>query len=198
MSSNFLQAGIYLIQTFAGLYLIMIMLRFLMQVSRADYYNPICQAIVKITDPPIKPLKRMIPAVRGVDFATLIVALLVQLLTIIAIMGLSGGWLFHPSYIAWSLLGLVSLIFDIYFFALIIMVIASWIAPYADHPAITLVYQITEPICAPARKLLPPMGGLDFSIILVFVAITVIDSYLVIRPLAQMLGIPGGLILGLY
>lgn len=197
MTGNLLQAGIFLIQTFAGLYLIMVMLRFLMQVSRADFYNPICQAIVKITDPPVKPLKKIIPAVRGVDFATLVVALIVQLASIIIIMTLSGGWVFHPTYIAWSLVGLVSLIFDIYFFALIIMVISSWIAPYGDHPALQLVQQLTEPVCAPARKLLPPMGGLDFSIILVFVAITLIDSYLVIRPLAQMLGIPGGLILGL-
>lgn len=60
-----------------------------------------------------------------------------------------------------------------------------------------LVRQLTEPICAPARKLLPPMGGLDFSIILVFVAITLIDTYLVIQPLAHLLGIPQGLILGL-
>ncbi len=197
MSSNLLQAGIYLVQTFAGLYLIMVMLRFLMQASRVDFYNPICQAIVKLTDPPVKPLKRLIPAVRGVDFATLLVALIVQLLAIMLIMTLSGGWMFHPSYVAWALLGLVSLIFDIYFFALIIMVIASWIAPYGDHPALQLVHQLTDPICTPARKLLPPMGGLDFSIILVFVGITLIDSYLVIRPLAQMLGVPGGLILGL-
>ena len=95
------------------------------------------------------------------------------------------------------MVGVVSTIFDIYFFALIVMVIGSWIAPYSNHPAMALVYQLTEPVCAPARKLLPPMGGLDFSIILVFVAITLIDTYLVIRPLAVMLGIPQGLILGL-
>ncbi|MBD3648997.1 MAG: YggT family protein, partial [Pseudomonadales bacterium] len=97
----------------------------------------------------------------------------------------------------WVLLGLFSLIFDIYFFALIIMVIASWIAPFSSHPALVLVHQITEPVCTPARKLLPPMGGIDFSIILVFVAITIIDQILVIEPLAQMLRVPRGLILGL-
>ena len=92
---------------------------------------------------------------------------------------------------------MASFILDIYFFALLIMVIASWIAPYSNHPAMALVNQLVEPVCAPARKLLPPMGGMDFSIILVFVAITLIDSYLVIRPLASMLGIPQGLIMGL-
>ena len=197
MTQNLLDAGVFLIQTFAGLYLILLLLRFLMQLSRVDYYNPICQAIVKVTDAPVKPFKKVLPAIRGVDFSTLFVALVLQLLAISLVMFLSGGYAFHPLYIAWSLVGLISSIFKIYYFALIIMVIASWIAPYSNHPAMALVMQLTEPVCAPARKLLPPMGGMDFSIILVFVAITLIDSYLVIRPLAAMLGIPQGLILGL-
>jgi len=197
MTENFADASVFLIQTFAGLYLILILLRFLMQVSKVDFYNPICQAIVKVTDLPIKPLKKVIPTVRGVDFATLLVALVFQILAIALVMLLKGGYLFHPVYIAWSMVGLVSSIFDIYFFALIVMVISSWIAPHSNHPAMALVHQLTEPICAPARKLLPPMGGLDFSIILVFVAITLIDTYLVVQPLAHLLGIPQGLILGL-
>jgi len=196
MADNFTTAGIYLIQTFFGLYLILVMLRFLMQVARADYYNPICQAIVKITNPPIIPLKGILPTVRGVDFATFAVGLIVQLIIVMLVMMLWGYPFFSPVYIAWTLLGIFGLIFDIYFFALIIMVIASWIAPFSTHPALILVRQITEPICAPARALLPPMGGIDFSIILVFVAITIIDNILVVRPLAQMLRVPGGLILG--
>lgn len=197
MTDNFANAGIFLIQTFLGLYFIVVMVRFLMQVSRVDYYNPICQGIVTVTDPPIKPLKKLLPTVRGVDFATLLVALIIQLVSVSLIMLIKYGYGLHPVYLAWAMVGMVSTIFDIYFFALIVMVIVSWIAPHANHPALTLVTQLTEPICEPARKLLPPMGGLDFSIILVFVAITLIDSYLVIRPLAVMLGIPQGLIIGL-
>ncbi len=173
------------------------MLRFLTQVSRADYYNPICQTIVKLTDPAIKPLRTVFPAVKGVDFATLAVALLVNLVAVMLIMTIVEGYFFAPVYIAWALLGIVSTILDIYFFALIVSVIASWIAPFSNHPALTLVGQITEPVCGPARKLLPPMGGVDFSIIFVFVAITLIDSYLVVQPIATMLGVPPGLILGL-
>jgi len=167
-----------------------------MQLSRVDYYNPICQAIVKITDPPVKPLKKILPTIRGVDVSTLCVTLIVQLLAISIVMFL-GGYAFNPVYIAWSLVGLLSTIFKIYYFSLIIMVIASWVAPYSNHPAMALINQLTEPVCKPARKLLPSMGGMDFSIILVFVAITLIDSYLIIRPLASILGIPQGLVLGL-
>lgn len=198
MSANLASAGAYIVQTFFGLYVILIMLRFLMQVARVDYYNPISQGIVKITDPPIKPLEKAIPTLAGVNFATLTVAFVVQLIAVMLIMMLSNGPIFHPLYIAWVLVGLFSLIFDIYFFALIVMVIASWIAPYSNHPALVLVHQLTEPVCAPARKLLPPMGGLDLSIILVFVFITVVDQILIIEPLAyQYLNIPSGLILGL-
>ena len=75
MTQNLLGAGVFLIQTFAGLYLILLVLRFLMQLSRVDYYNPICQAIVKVTDPPVKPLKKVLPTIRGVDVSTLCVTL---------------------------------------------------------------------------------------------------------------------------
>jgi len=197
MAQNFANAGVYMVQTFFGLYTILIMVRFLMQVSRADYYNPICQSIIKLTDPGIRPLRRILPSVYGVDFATLAAAFIVQLIGVMLIMMLWGAPVFMPIYVAWVLLGLVSIIFSIYFFALIIMVISSWIAPQSGHPALSLVYQIIEPICAPARKLLPPMGGMDFSIILVFVFINIVDEILVITPLAQLLQIPRGLILGL-
>tara|TARA_R110002072_G_scaffold1369_12_gene11412 strand:- start:863 stop:1456 length:594 start_codon:yes stop_codon:yes gene_type:complete len=197
MAQNLANAGVYLVQTFFGLYTILIMVRFLMQVAKADYYNPICQSIVKITDPAIRPLRSVLPSIYGVDFATLTVAFGVQLIGVMLIMMLWQAPVFMPIYIAWVMLGLFSIIFSIYFFALIIMVISSWIAPHSDHPALSLVTQIVEPICAPARKLLPPMGGMDFSIILVFVFINIIDEILVITPLAQMLQIPHGLIIGL-
>ena len=197
MTANFANASVFLVQTFFGLYLILVLVRFLMQVSRADYYNPICQVVVRLTDPAIKPFNKVLPRILGIDFATLIVALLVQVVAISLVMLLTGNLIFHPIYIGWALVGLASMILDIYFFALIAMVIASWIAPYSNHPAMSLITQLTDPICTPARKLLPPMGGLDFSIILVFVVITLIDTFLVIQPLAIALGIPSGLVLGL-
>ncbi|MDA7773073.1 YggT family protein [Pseudomonadales bacterium] len=197
MGQNLASAGIYLIQTFIGLYVLMIMIRFLMQISRVDYYNPICQGIVKITDPAIRPFRTVLPTIRGVNFASLTAAFIVQLIGIVMIMLLSGNPLIHPVYFAWVAIGLFSMIFNIYFFALIIMVISSWIAPYSSHPALVLIHQITDPICTPARKLLPPMGGLDLSIILVFAALHIIDDILVIKPIAISLRIPAGLILGL-
>ena len=115
MANNFASAGVYLIQTFFGLYTLLIMVRVLMQVARADYYNPICQGIVKITDPAIRPFRTFLPTVLGVDFASLAVAFIVQLLGVMFIMMLWGGPVFSVIYVAWVMLGLFSLIFSIYF-----------------------------------------------------------------------------------
>ena len=197
MTSNFSDAGAFLIDTFLGLYLVIVVLRFLIQASRADYYNPICQAIVKITDPACKPLRRILPTIKGLDFSALLLAILVQVIAVLVITSITDYPInsFHPIILAWAVLGIAAVVIDIYFIALLISVGASWIAPYSNHPALALVSQITEPISAPARKLLPPMGGIDFSIILVFVAINLIDSYFLIRPMAEILGVIPALVL---
>ncbi|MDK1023766.1 MAG: YggT family protein [Gammaproteobacteria bacterium] len=198
MGQNFANAGVFLIQTFLGLYILVIMLRFLMQAVRADFYNPISQGIVKLTDPALRPLRRVIPGIWRFDLACLVLALVIQIIALILVYLLYGAPVPNPLALAvWSVVGLFSLTLKIYYFSLIAMIIVSWIAPNSNHPAILLIHQIVEPICVPARKLLPPMGGLDFSVILVFVFITLIDSFLVIKPLQVFLGIPSGVIFGL-
>lgn len=198
MGENLANAAVYLIQTFFGLYILVVILRFLMQSAKVDFYNPISQAIVTITDPAIRPLRRVIPGFYGVDLSILVLALILQVIALALIIALKGFLL--PNLLvllAWSLLGMFALILDIYFFALIIMVISSWIAPYSNHPIIMLIYQLTTPICTPARKLIPPIGGIDISIIIVFVFITLIDNFLVVEPMRRLLECPKGLILGL-
>lgn len=185
MGENLANAGVFLVQTILGIYLVVLMLRFLMQLSRVDFYNPICQVIVKLTDPVVLPVKAVIPAVRGIDFATLLVAFLVQLLIFVLVFTLKGGAFFHPLYLALSFVSLFSRLLDIYFYGLLIVVIFSWVAPYSTHPAVSLIHQITEPICAPARKLLPPIGGMDFSIMLVLISISLINTFLVVDPLLR-------------
>ena len=197
MTDNLANASVFLVQITFGIYFFLLLLRLLMQAAGADFYNPICQAIVKITNPAVLPLKSLLPTLMKIDLATLTAALAVQMLAIFLMLALSGQLLFHVLFIAWAGVGVLSTILDIYFYALIVQVVASWIAPYSTHPALALVYQITEPVCAPARKLLPSMGGLDFSIILVFMGIVMVDRYLVVQPLAQMLGAPRGLVFGL-
>jgi YggT family protein len=166
----------YLIQTFLSLYLLAMILRFLLQVVRADFYNPISQFLVKITNPLVLPLRRVIPGFAGLDMASLLLALLLQMAGIAAFVLIKFHAVPSPGLlIVGSLLGLISLLVNIYFFALLAMIILSWIAQGSNNPAIYLLHQITEPVMAPFRKALPPMGGMDFSPILVFILINVIQ-----------------------
>jgi len=186
----------YLIQTFLSLYLLAMLLRFLLQVVKADFYNPISQFLVKVTNPLVIPLRKVIPGFGGLDIASLLLALVLQGGGIVAILLLNGLGFPNPLLLLlWSALGVVGLLVNIYFFALLAMIILSWIAPGSRNPAVFLLHQITEPVMAPVRKLLPPMGGLDFSPILVFILINVIQ--IALRHMAAGVGLHPALVIGL-
>ena len=187
---------IYLVQTALTLYMLAMLLRFLLQLVRADFYNPIGQFLVKVTNPLVIPLRKVIPGIGGLDLASLLLALLLQMLSIIVLMALYGLGLPNPVLLLlWSALGLVGLLVNIYFFALLAMIILSWLAPGSGNPAVFLLYQITEPVMAPFRKLLPAMGGMDFSPILVFILINVIQ--IALRHMATGVGLHPALVIGL-
>ncbi len=186
----------YLLQTFLSLYLVAMLLRFLLQLVRADFYNPISQFLVKITNPLIVPLRRLIPGFAGMDIASLVLAVALQLAGIVVLLMMHGlGLPGIVQLLLWSMLGVISLLVNIYFFALLAMIILSWVAPGSRHPAIYLLHQITEPVMAPVRNLLPPMGGLDLSPILVFILINVIQ--IVLRNMASSIGLHPALVIGL-
>jgi YggT family protein len=83
---------------------------------------------------------------------------------------------------------------NIYFFAILAAIVLSWIAPRSHHPAIALLYQLTEPVMAPVRRLLPPLGGLDLSPILVFLAINVLE--ILLHGIANAIRLPAGAVIG--
>lgn len=186
----------YLVQTLLSLYLLAMLLRFLLQLVKADFYNPISQFLVKVTNPLVLPLRRVIPGFGGLDIASLVLALLLQLAGIIALLLVNGLGL--PNILImllWSVLGVVGLLVNIYFFSLLAMIILSWVAPGSNHPAIYLLFQITEPVMAPFRKALPPMGGMDFSPILMFILINIIQ--IALRHMAAGVGLHPALVIGL-
>jgi len=187
---------IYLVRLGFSLFLIALLLRFVLQLVRADFYNPISQFLVKVTNPLVVPLRRIIPGVAGLDIATLVLALTVQAIAIAALFLLTGNPMPPiPNLIIWAVLGLVVLIVNIYFFALLAMIILSWVSPGGNNPAVFLLHQITEPVMAPFRKVLPPMGGLDLSPILLFILINIIQISL--RHMAASVGLPAGAVFGL-
>tara|TARA_Y100000588_G_scaffold246545_1_gene260916 strand:- start:1893 stop:2483 length:591 start_codon:yes stop_codon:yes gene_type:complete len=190
-------AAIYLIQTLGSLYLLIVLLRFLLQLVRADFYNPLSQFIVRATKPLLMPLRRIIPGYGGLDFASLVLGIAIQLVMLIMIILLMGYAL--PNIlllVSWAAIGVLALFVKIFFFALIISVILSWVAQGSYNPAVILINQLCEPILAPIRKILPALGGLDLSPIFAFIAIRLFDM-LVIANLAAAAGMPGGLTLTL-
>lgn len=183
-------AALYVVQTLGSLYLLIVLLRFILQLIRADFYNPISQFIVSATQPLLRPLRRVIPGFAGVDFASLVLALLVQGVLMALIIKLLGAAL-PPllQLLAWALVGITALFIKVFFFALIISVILSWVAPRSRNPAALLVYQLSEPVLAPIRRFLPALGGLDLSPIFAFIALNLLDM-LVIANLVAATGMP--------
>lgn len=190
------QVGMLLVNTLGSLVLLIVMLRFLLQLVRADFYNPISQFIVKFTNPILIPLRRMIPGFGGIDVASLVLAYAVQVAFMVATMLVAGYGLPWANILIWALIGIPALLLNIYFWGLIITVIASWIAPNSYNPVLILINQILEPVIRPIRSRMPDMGGLDLSPIVVFLLIQVLEI-LVIRQLAAMAQVPRGLIIGL-
>lgn len=185
----------YLVQTALSLYLLVMLLRFLFHFARADFYNPISQFVVRATNPLVRPTRRLFPAFGRFDSASLALAVVLQALGIVTLLLLHGVGLVGPTLIlAWSVIGVLGLLVNIYFFALLAMIIISWVAPTSRHPALLLLWQVTEPVMAPVRRILPPMGGLDFSPILVFILINVLQ--IALRHMAAGVGLHPALVMG--
>lgn len=183
MGAPLQQALILIVQTVFQLYLMLVLLRFLLQVAKADFYNPLSQFIVKATNPLVVPLRRIIPGFAGFDIASLVLALVVYMIGVTLIGLILGGLIPILNILIYSVIGVANLIIYIYFGALIINVIASWVAPGSYHPALVLVNQILEPLMAPIRRLIPPMGGIDISPIFVFLLLRVLQIFLPATPL---------------
>ncbi len=153
--------------------------RFLLQACRVDFYNPISQGLVKATDPVLRPLRMVLPGYRNLDFASFIGAAAVEVLRIMSLAALNGGYVGGVSIIlASAVLQVLMLTIHIFWWSILIVIIAGWIAPGNYHPALALLQQITEPLLAPARRLLPPLGGLDFSPIVVFLILGLLERML--------------------
>jgi len=180
------QPAVFLVQVIFGLYATLVVLRFLLQLTRADFYNPISQFIVKATAPVLNPLRRVIPGVGGMDTASLALAWIVTTLEQLAVLAL-GGTGFQPAAAALlAIPALVALVINIFLFAILIQVIISWINPGSYNPVLGLIHSLTEPLLAPVRRRMPDMGGLDLSPMVVMIRLVVLEM-LLIPPIKTMI-----------
>jgi YggT family protein len=197
MFTNILHLIVY---SLMSLFLVIVILRFLLQLVRADFYNPVSQSIVKITMPLLKPLRKFIPSVLGIDTASVVLIILVQLVATSLLAMVLGVWgiILNPlPLILWGLVGALTIISSIFFWCMIISIIGSFIAPMSNHPLLTLANQIINPLAAPIRKVIPPIGGvLDISPILILLGLQIVDM-LIIR-LAVLVGVNPQVVLGYW
>ncbi|MBL1142147.1 MAG: YggT family protein [Proteobacteria bacterium] len=182
----FTQAGVFLIEIVFGLYILAVLLRFLLARVRADFYNPLSQFIVKITNPAIKPLRRLIPGYYGIDWPSIILLLLVQAIEIILISWITRNYIPAPmGLFVLTFAYLLKEIIYVYLFIIIIQVVISWVNPGAYNPATVIMYQLSEPILKPARRLLPPAGGFDFSPLVVLILLQ-LSIILLVSPIMDL------------
>ncbi len=162
----------YLVDTLFNLYIMVVLLRLWLQWARADFYNPFSQFIVKITQPVLAPMRKVIPSVGGIDLATVVLAYVLVLIKFILLQGIftDGQMLFAPSYLWISALSLLKAAGSLVFWILLIRALMSWISQ-GRSPIEYVMGQLTEPMCAPIRRILPDMGGLDLSILVIFIGL---------------------------
>ena len=176
MGSNYLTSPLLLvINTLFDIYLLLVLLRFMLQWLRADFYNPVSQFIVRATTPPLKPLRRIIPGVGGQDMAAIVLSLLLLMAKYLLIRSLGAGAIEVANVAAplasagiaglllIALAEVLATFINIFLFAIIIQVILSWVNTGGYNPVIGLIQTLSEPVMRPIRKFIPPLGGLDLT-----------------------------------
>ena len=186
MSGNYLSnAGIFLVDFIFGLYILAVILRFLLQYVRADFYNPLAQAIVSITNPPLRPMRKYIPPLRSIDTSSLVLMLVLQMLASLLIFLMQGFGVNPLGLMVIAVGELLAKIVYVFIFAIFIQVIASWIAPGTYNPVLALIDSLTTPLMRPVRRFIPPMGGLDLSP-MVAIMLLYLSLMLLVQPIKDL------------
>lgn len=171
MNSSSVNAISYLIGTLIDLYVAAVLLRLLLQWVRADFYNPLCQFLVKITNPVLVPMRRVIPSIKRLDTASVVLMLLLEIIGVWLISRIGSTPMNLQQIVAFSAIKLVMTLLMTYFLLIIVSVILSWVGRSLQHPIIPLVYQLTEPVLRPFRRMIPPIAGIDLSPLFALIAI---------------------------
>lgn len=177
---------LYLLDISARLYICLLLLRFLFQAFRVDFYNPFAQAVVKATNPVLKPLRRIIPGWGGYDVAAIVASLLLfgllwQLIALFSgqLAELPDGLTLVVGVSLWAFKQLLLTFLDIFFYALIAQVILSWVNPMAlSGPVGGILNQLLSPIMRPIQRWIPPFGGLDLSPVVVLIVLQALTQWL--------------------
>lgn len=175
MEQGSVGALLFLVTVAFNLFAFAILLRFFLQWAKADFYNPLCQFLIKVTNPLLLPLRRIIPGFFGVDCAAVVLTFLVVLVQKGLLIFISSGilpWAIPtvdgqmPAWVAWIVIaavGVIKLVITLFIYLIIIRVIASWLMQGRYNPAITAVHQVTQPLFHFVYRFIRPTGGFDFA-----------------------------------
>lgn len=179
-------ALLFLVKTLLDLYILTFVLRLLLQWVRADFYNPLSQFIVRVTNPLVRPLRRIIPTAGRLDTATLLVILGLEVAATALLLGMatSGPLPGVGSLLTLAVLRTLVLVLRLYFVAILISVILSWVGRDSRHPLVAVLNSLVEPVLRPVRRILPSIGGLDLSPLIVLL---LIQAALIAIPLGGVL-----------
>jgi YggT family protein len=183
MINPFDNAGLFLVQSVFDMYIFIVMLRIVLQWVHADLRNPLFAFIAKLTTPPLKPFRRFIPSLQGIDLAAIVFLLLLEVIKIALLVWLQVGLV--PKFgglIILSFAEILNQIINIFFYAIIALAILSWLNPLAHSPLIDVLLRVTEPIMRPVRRIIPNLGGLDISPIPVLIGLKLL-AILIVQPL---------------
>ena len=172
--------GVFLVQTLFSLYIGAVLIRFLLALSRANFYNPLSQFLVKITNPVLVPLRRLIPAIGKLDTAAIVLALGLKVIQVLLLVALQGSDASLPVVLVYAVVDLLRTVINIYIFALIIQAVLSWVGNSYGNPLADVLHSLTNPLLRPIRNVVPTIGRVDLSpmvaIQLLYVVLIVLQS----------------------
>ncbi|WP_027159594.1 YggT family protein [Methylobacter luteus] len=182
--------AIFIIDTLFSLYILAVMLRFLLQWSGAEFYNPISQFLVKATHPPLRILRRFVPPIGKIDTSSLVLVLALQMLADFSILMLKGVSIGIGALTILSITQLVSLLINIFIFAVFGRALLSWLNPGTFNAASSILYSLTEPLLNVCRRFIPDLGGIDLSP-LVALLLLQLAKMLILPPLQELASLIG-------
>jgi YggT family protein len=180
--SYFAQAGMILIEVLFGLFATLFVLRVALPLVRANFYNPICQFVYRATHPVVTPLRRLIKPIGRFETSAALVAWLIVVLKVWLVFLLRGLSLPPLPALVIGLADAIGLLISIAFVLILVRAILSFIQPAGHNPALPVIHQLSEPLLAPMRRVLPPLGGIDLSPLLVMLLL-MLARVLVVAPI---------------
>ncbi|MCF6293736.1 MAG: YggT family protein [Robiginitomaculum sp.] len=175
-------AGTFLIETLVGLLLLVVLLRLIFQIVRADFRNPVSEFVVKVTNPMLMPMRRIIPSMGSIDTASIALLLVIQYAELFLITLINGMPFLPLAMLVLGVAKIIGLIITVFTFSILIQVVLSWVSPGTNNPMTSLLYAINEPVLGRARRIIPPFQGFDLSPIVAIIILQLL-SMLIVAPL---------------